>query len=129
MVQKFAEAIGENGCYFLCLLKHFGKEYDALRWYEKLAGPLADKSVMGEDCYIKDPARLAGFLSGSRWSVRVEAPEYKVQPGEWEVLRYERKDTMKTWAHFCLPEWDPLGDSRTRLQGKLASKRIFKEVV
>lgn len=123
-IQQILKALGDGGCYFLCILRHFGQEDEAVRWYKKAVG----LRMMDLDCFIKRPEQIAGFLSKKRWSVRHEGPEYQAGPREWLIERYERKTPVGAFAHFVLPDWDPLGQSLTRTQGTLVSKRVFKEI-
>lgn len=123
-IQQILKSLGDGGCYFLCILKHFDQEEEAVRWYHKAVG----LKYMKPDCYLDYPNQIAQMLSKKRWTVRHEGPTYEPGPKEWVIDRYERKTTMGTQAHFVLPDWDPLGNSLTRSQGALVSKRVFKEV-
>lgn len=124
MIQSIAKLLGENGCYFFCILKRFGREYDALKLYEDFL----KKGYLEKDCYLVRPDLIAEAVSGQKWTVRKESKDYVCKPGEWEVQRWERKTPGLIYNHFVLPDWDPLGTSMTRVSGVLESKRIFKEV-
>jgi hypothetical protein len=78
---------------------------------------------------VTDLAGLLSRLTGNQWSCTKESAGYELRRGEVEVLRYERITTGKTWAHFCLSDWDPLQSSQTVKCGKVAGKRIFRRKV
>jgi len=119
-VQLWSQKIGSFGCYFLCLLKRFGKELDAIRWYKKFL----DEGIIRADCYIKRPEELVRELSGKKWTVRFGEASYKPEKDEFVVLHWS-KDKME---HFTLEDWDPLGNSLTRASGHVDSVRIYKEI-
>lgn len=123
-IQEVTSALGNYGCYFLSILRHFNQEENCIKWFRKAVG----LKYMGADCYLERPDLIAQMVSGKRWKIFKAAPDYKLGPKEWEVLRYELKRPGVTTAHFVLPDWDPLGKSVTRSQGQLVSKRVFKEV-
>jgi hypothetical protein len=120
MIQKIAKTIGENGCYYLCILKLFGKEMDALKLFE----PFVQAKLMDRECYVLAPDKMATTLSKEKWTITKAPADYTPEPGELVVERYEHGK----YSHFVLPNWDPLGDSNTRLKGKLVSKRVFRRV-
>ena len=122
--QRICETIGKYGCYLLCILHHFNADDDVLDWYNTL---LAEK-LIDKDCYVKDPVAVARLVGGGKWDVTHAEAVYRPLASEWEVLRYERVADGTTYSHFVLPNWDPLGDSQTRLKGKLKSKRIFRRL-
>ena len=135
-VQKDFEAIGEAGCYFLSIVEaanRFSKvEVDIYKAYKAAIA----SGWMRDDCYILDPAKLMGVLTGRHWSASKEDKLYKGAPGEIVILRYERVVTraMKQGVngHFVLagPDgaiaYDPYGTSETVRSGKLVSKRVFR---
>ena len=118
MIQKIAQAIGEFGCYYLCILKLFNRENEALSLYTYFT----QAKIMKPDCFINFPDKMAKHLSGQTWTVTHEPADYVAKPGEKEVHRYE----WGKLSHFVLPDWDPLQDSNTRKNGRLVSKRIFR---
>lgn len=126
--QTIARKLGESGCYFLALLHLANRDNDAIGLYKQAV----TAGVMDEDCYIKDPARLLSLISGGNWSVRHAPATYATLGHEWEILRYERKTTVKTYAHFVVGDgrgqcvYDPLDNALTVSQGQLVSKRIIK---
>lgn len=127
-VQEICKALGESGCYFISLLKAVGKEYDALQLFKMALG----QGLVDEDCFVKNPSAVLSLATGGTWSVRHEGPTYVPKAGEMEILRFERKATLKTYAHFVVGDgrgnvsYDPLGKSMTVQAGTLQSKRILK---
>jgi len=132
--QKDLEKIAAEGCYFLSMLRAAENETgDYIDPYATYIKAIA-LHYMGDDCYVTDPAALMGLMTGKKWAVYKEGKSYQPLTGDIEVLRYERVDTTKTWAHFVLGdgkgevEYDPYGDSKTVRSGALVSKRIFRRV-
>lgn len=131
-VQRDFEKIGAEGCYFLSMLNAAEKltahYIDPYQIYLKAIA----LHYMGDDCYVTDPAALMRLMTSVRWTVSKESKAYQPTPKEIEILRFERSDTTKTWAHFVLGdgsggvEYDPYGDSKTVRSGALVSKRIFR---
>jgi len=127
--QRVFEMLGKFGCYLLCLLKLaeriLGKTLNA----EIIYGEMLSRGFMDSECFLFRPDLILSALTGRKYTVRKEAADYVLKPGEEEVLRYELKtDSMNTLAHFVLPDYDPYGQSVTRTRGFLASKRIFTRV-
>lgn len=124
MTQKIAEILGKDGCYLFCILRKFGKDDEAIKYYPILV----QKGLIKSDCFVLDPAKIAELVSGQKWTVRHERADYVCKEGEWEIQRWERKTTGVTYSHFTLPDWDPLGTSVTRNLGTLVSKRVFRRM-
>ena len=129
--QLVCSKIGKNGCYFLSLVffaeKIINKTIDVVELYTKAVA----KKWMGEDCFLNDPASLLSYLTGKSVTVRHESLGYTPKEGEYEITRYELKETGTTFAHFVATNegkiiYDPYGDSRTCKKGKPQSKRIIK---
>ena len=130
MRQKVFEIIGGFGCYFLCILKlceeRIGVDLDVEKAYQLAVR----QGWMDTDCYMRYPEKLLSHYRGGKWKpARKESVGYVPKPGELCVQRYELAKTMETKSHFVLAEWDPYGDSETRLKGELVSWRIFEEDV
>ena len=128
--QTIARKIGESGCYFLSLLHLATRDNDAIGLYKQAVS----FGVMDEDCYIKDPARLLSLVAGGNWDVRHQAAQYLTKSDELEILRFERRVAMKTYAHFVVGDgrgqvaYDPLDNAQTVSAGQLVSKRIIKRL-
>jgi len=132
--QKDLERIGKEGCYFLSLLAAIEHELTIhLDIYQVYLESLAAKYIE-ENCFVNSPEKIITVYLGGNWAVSKEDANYKTQPGQIEILRYERKEGMTTWAHFVLGDgagqvaYDPYGASATVRLGKLVSKRILRRV-
>jgi len=133
-VQKDLEKIAAEGCYFLSMVRaaeDLTSEYiDPYGTYLKAVA----LHYMGDDCYVTDPQALMELMTGKKWATYKEGKSYQSLAGDIEILRFERVDTTKTWAHFVLGDgsgnvvYDPYGDSKTVRSGALVSKRIFRRV-
>jgi hypothetical protein len=134
-IQRKFLTLGQSGCYYLCLWK-IAELADRAMYHDPIV--LFDRGLdhgyLLEDCFVQDPPGVLWLATGRRWRVRKEGPDYQERPGEYVVIRYERKVPMKTLAHFVLKIgssdtdiWDPLGESETVKYGYVASKRILWE--
>lgn len=128
--QSIAKRLYEFGCYFLSLLHIAGRDNDAIGLYRQSV----QLGAMREDCYILDPGKVLSLAVGGSWNVRHESAGYLPTSDEWEILRYERKTTSTTYAHFVVGDgrgqvaYDPLDKSQTVALGELVSKRIVKRL-
>jgi hypothetical protein len=153
-IQKRASAIGKAGCYYLSVLS-LAEELGAGKLDPlDLFDAFASRGWLGPDAFMNDPAAIIGMLTKGPWRVR-KAGEgkdtagrpydlpmaYQLQPGEYEVLRFERplapnEKASADTAHFVRGRgtgpmdrsrvlWDPWTDSRAVNAGKLMSRRIF----
>ena len=128
--QTIAKRLGDSGCYFLSILHLANRENEAIGFFKQALSI----GVMEDDCYILDPAKFLALVVGGKWSVSHQSADYATQSDEYEILRFERKATTKTYAHFVVGDgrgqvaYDPLDNSQTVAQGKLVSKRIFKRL-
>jgi len=128
--QTIARRIADSGCYFLSILHLASRENEAIGYFRQALSV----KVMEDDCYILDPAKLLELTAGGKWSVEHKPANYQTASDEYEILRFERKATTKTYAHFVVGDgrgqvaYDPLDRSQTVAQGKLVSKRIFKRL-
>ncbi len=123
--------IGKNGCYFLSLVYIAEKitqcSIDVLTLYEI---GLKNK-WFDEDCYMNNPGAMMTYLTDLKCDVRHDVVGYKCKSNEYEITRYELKETGVTYAHFVVTcngklVYDPYGESRTRTKGKAVSTRIVK---
>jgi hypothetical protein len=134
--------VGAAGCYFLAILRAAGKEMLWPSYYQAARAGDASGSWMQEDCLMLKPEKLLALaMPGDpcKYTLFKEAADYKAQPGEVEILRFEiTKETApgksETLSHFVLGDgsggvaWDPWENSLTVANGKLAGKRIFRKV-
>jgi hypothetical protein len=130
-VQKICKQIGESGCYFVCLLHLVNRDDDAIKLYKE---SVANGGIK-EDCFVISPQLVLETASGKKFEVKYAGQFYKAEPDEFQILRFERKCTGTTYAHFVVGAgkgnvvFDPLGDSQTVKYGQVVSQRIIKEVV
>jgi len=132
--QKIMAIIGESGCYLLSIV-HLaeGMLKERLDAVEIYLDALANK-YMQADCFILEPAALMAMMVPGNWTMMKADRDRPTGPGELEILRYERKTTLKTYGHFVVGNglgavaWDPLGDALTVNGGELVSKRLFRRV-
>lgn len=126
--QGDALALGQWGCYYLCLLHLVGRDGDAIGLYYNAhsAGAIDD------ECWVANPATVLSLAAGGTWEVRHETSTYIPVRGEKEILRFERKTSAGLIGHFVVGDgkghvlWDPKADSVTVREGKLVSKRIVR---
>lgn len=138
-IQKTFAEIGEAGCYFLCQVivasRILCKQLDILNsFYDSVAARLVhydDHNTNDpRNCEVQDSKRLMEFLTGLNIEYRNVGTGYKPTDDEWVIDEYRWKDKSVERTHFVLPDYDPLGESNTRKNGTLHSRRIFlvKEV-
>ena len=135
-VQSFMAAAGYASCYALCIVRiaeiENNRDIDPVR--SMLDGirrgyiyfnweDLSD----GWNFFIQQPARFLKMMTGSNWSVRHDAPDYRKRLGEYVVQRWERQTADRTFSHFRLPDWDPLISSMTVRYGRLVSTRVYSQ--
>jgi len=134
-VQRDMERIGSEGCYFLSLIVAVERELDSeLDIYAVYLASL-EAGAIGEDCYVYEPQNILDTYLGGKWNVSKMPAAYFASEGDIVIMRYERKDGMKTWAHFVLAdrsgakvEYDPYGTSKTVSDGQLVSKRVLRRI-
>lgn len=125
-VQKLLASIGSDGCYALCIVE-LGQRGRPDREAVDIIEQGIQLGYLREDMYVIDAASLMTLSRGGHWSCTHEAAEYKPMPGDLVIERWERTTPQgKTYSHFVLYDWDPLGDSETRKHGKCVSKRVFR---
>jgi hypothetical protein len=132
--QKICSQIGQFGCYFLCIV-HLAEEIlkeriDVVELYEASTFT----GVMGEDCFVNDPAKLIKMMVPGEWTMTRYGTGYVPKDGEYEITRYERTTTAGVLSHFVVTStgnvlYDPLGDSMTVKYGKAVSKRVFRKII
>ena len=146
-IQAKMLATGRTGCYYLCAADvaecFLGRAVDPIEAFSFLV----NKGAMNDECYMRYPDKVMELFTGLKWKVIKAGPghplplNYQCRGLEWEVLRYERpklKDMSDDdCVHFIrgdgtglpLPGGDPMGASQVVAQGKLVSKRIFRQVI
>ena len=134
MIQNICEALGESGCYFFSILhiaeEITGKKLDPIAAYSECI----EAGFMDSECFITYPGRILERYTGTMYEVSKAGTDAKPLPGEFEILRFERKETGVTHSHFVVGDgtgrvkYDPYQDSKTVRDGALVSKRIFGKV-
>lgn len=123
-VQKKLKAIGTDGCYFLCILKACDDVNSAriLSLYDYCVA----MKWMDSDCFIKQPEAIVRFLLNK--NVICYKSSNKEDDALFNIARYYNEKTG--FSHFVLMTdngiWDPLGDSKTVVEGHIADYRIFR---
>ena len=129
--QAVCSRIGKSGCYFLSLVyiaeTITKKEVDIFALYEK---GLREK-WFDTDCFMRNPAGMMTYLVGKTCDVRHDKVGYTPLSNEYEITRYEYRETGVTYGHFVVTRngklvHDPFGESRTRTKGNAVSTRIVK---
>lgn len=129
--QLLCSKIGKSGCYFLSLVyiaeSITKKEIDIFSLYEKGV----KEKWLDSDCFMENPANMMSYLLGKKCDVRHDKLDYKPLSNEYEITRYELKETGVTYGHFVVTRngklvYDPFGESRTRTKGRAVSTRIIK---
>lgn len=126
-IQKKCYEIGKSGCYFLSILRQAeiitGRTYNPIEEYEKSL----EKNYIGEDCFVKQPAKILSDLTGMNFTVSKQNKNYALEKNEYEVLYFVNDAT----GHFVLGDgkgnvlFDPYGKSKTVKEGAIESKRVF----
>ena len=134
-IQTFLAEAGDAACYALDIIQ-LGRQFAE----EDFGDPVAllaegiargfihyswDNPDDSDNFFVASPDGFLSWLTGQKWTVRKEAPEYQPKAGELLVQRWERQVTGQTIGHFRLPAWDSLVDSKTVKFGKIASVRVF----
>lgn len=122
-IQSMLKKLGDEGCYFLCLLKACNvpnsKVIDA---YCECLG----RELIEEDCYVNDPVAVLRLFGMD--AVRVN----KVDAGRaisGQPLLIVACYEWNRQSHFVIISkdgvWDPLGESKTVKNGRAKSYRVF----
>ena len=132
--QSFCKAVGEWGCYALCII-NIAEEITGLHYntLQKLEEGIAEGYIrFNRDNYydpanfdVLEPAKFLQMLVGGKWSVRKSDDVlYRPEKDEYIVERWERNG----YGHFARTRdgYNSLQDSKCVKLGKLASLRIFK---
>lgn len=148
-IQKTAKVVGESGCYDFSLLK-VGERIkgDALDALLEISRAMSVGTIRKTDAYVNNADAFLAQLTGENdWTVvkagtgadsaGIAYPlplDYVCQPGEYDIVRYERDNPEggAPLAHFGEGNgrggiaWDPYGDSLTFQIGHLVSRRIIR---
>ena len=139
--QSFCSAAGESVCYASVITKiacNICKLPFTLENIGKCLDIGFDKGyiTMNQNDYkaysnftVQNPAAWLSKLTGKTYTVTVESADYKAKKDEIEVLFYALNKTNadKGIGHFRLADYDPIAVCNTVKNGKVYSKRIFRE--
>ena len=126
-IQSFCAASGKWSCYAFCVLKiaerFTGHTYDPLteivcaieKGFVKYNW---DNPEDPDNLYVEAPAAWLQNLTGCRWQVE-KTPT--IPTGRWIVEVWNN-------AHFRLPDWDSLIDSKSVATGQITSWRAFTQI-
>ena len=135
--QSFCKAIGEWGCYALCII-NIAEEVTGLHFniLQKIEEAI-DRGYISwnknnyldpKNFDVDYPAEFLGMLTGLKWEVRHEYNDiiYKPKENEYIIERWERNG----YGHFARTRdgYNSLQDSKCVSLGTLASLRIFKQI-
>lgn len=137
--QTFCEEFGKYGCYLNCLMvlgfRHSKYIMQPQEDFFSLVAKFIDKGWVHyggrgdkDNFFVKDPVSILGYMTGKVFSVcKVsEFPRRCEAESDLEVLYYYNEKTKQ--GHFRLADFDGLENSITVRDGKIQSKRVFKEI-
>lgn len=136
MIQRTLRRLGESGCYLISVHELARRldpvnTPDIVTTYEYSVA----RGWVREDCFVIRPDLVIEWLTGLPWVVEHQSLSYTTGAQEYEILRLEKKTTLRTDAHFVLGDgagnlyWDPEGLTQTdyiRGGWTFVSKRIFR---
>lgn len=76
--------------------------------------------------FVDFPEAFLEDLTGVRWEVRKEAPDYQPKPGEYIIKRSERTSTGKVLGHFWRDRCNSLRRSLCVERGTVVSLRVCR---
>jgi hypothetical protein len=127
-IQQKLKNLGEGGCYFLSLLELARRlrdsPVDVLATYDVAVR----RSWMNPDCYMNHPEKLLGYLTHRTFSLAKVIASYTASADEYEIIHWRWDGPKGSQWHFTLADYDPFGESFTRLKGYVSSKRILKQL-
>lgn len=132
-IQSWYKALGDWGCYFLCLIeiaeRCTGNKFDVI----ETAIMVSKKGYMKLDItnlkdddnfYILHPEKILEYLTGNKWVCTWQPATYIPTPEDYVIRCNKRGRT----THFNMSDFDSLQNSVTVKYGKLDSYRIFRKV-
>jgi hypothetical protein len=151
LVQKICHDLGEAGCYEFSIMIA-GEQETGIDLEDPLAFHVSNlfANRVAPDCMVLDAGAVMAAICGGKWQCLKAgigrdssgrqydlALDYVLRPGEHDIHRYERTVSegpgiQKVLAHFFYAGpgkmIDPYGESLTRLQGKLISRRVLRKI-
>lgn len=122
-IQKKLKVIGDEGCYFLCILKACNvKDERIISLYDYFVA----MGYMDKDCYVKNPEAIVGFLLSKKVICYKSNNEEK--DALFNIARFYNDRTG--FSHFVLITengiWDTFGNSKTVAEGRIVDYRVFR---
>lgn len=136
-IQSFCKALGNEGCYIFCLFdiarQLNPRKYNVLDEIETFINLNyvyfnPNNYDDPKNLYVYHPTKILEYLTGKKWTVRVEQGNYQPQKDEF-VVEYWSRDGGKT-GHFARMQYgfNSLEKSRSVNEGQIYSYRVFKEI-
>ena len=132
-IQSFCLALGKWGCYFFCLLdiakEIVHKSFDVFdtAYFAIKEGFIVFNMDDYEDernFFISEPTRILEMLTGFKFDVRIESPDYVLKENEYAVEEWS-KDNKRHFAR-TRKGYNSLQSSICINEGKITSLRVFR---
>lgn len=137
-LQRFFAELGESACYAISLV-HLAEKItkepinakDALGYLEI---GIEKKFILYNETnpndpnnfYVENPTAFLALMTGAQWTISKQDASYVPSPGDHLVVRYRRSTPKGVFYHFVTPDYDPLGESLTRIHGVIDGYRVFR---
>ena len=139
-IQSFYESLGKYGCYFLLIVniaeRYTGEKIDIIETvlHAQKKGWLyynLDNHKDKNNFYVVNPGELLSWLTKKKFTVVKENGDYQPKKNEYEILFYATSisNAEKGIGHFAMKNYDTIQNANTVKNGKVFSKRIFREVL
>jgi hypothetical protein len=129
-IQDFIKAIGDEGCYALCLCK-VAEIYNRTSVFARDAVVFVERGVsagnIAPDMTVLDGAAFLWDMTGRKWTKEYKPAGYKPADGDYLIAEWFNKRTGLT--HFTLEypvKWNSLRDSVTVKEGVIRSYRLYR---
>lgn len=142
-IQSFFLSAGKYGCNAFCVIQlanDYLKSKNEGLWneIEALVDGIDRKFINFNQSnfddvnnfYIADGAAFLSYLTGRKWTMTKEKPEYQLRENEYEILFWSlsQKNAEAGIGHFTLPRRNTLQQSNTVTNGAVFSKRVYRLV-
>lgn len=124
-IQKILLSLGENGCYFLSILKAANFNGDVVTAYSNCL----KEHLIEPDCFVLDPVGIYNKFAPEKVS-KIEksnsiynSPKVVIAQFENGCYRHFVLIKSPTYSEYHL--WDSLGNSNTVKNGHIHSYRLF----
>ena len=134
--QSFCKAIGNYGCYVLCIIdiaeEITGKKFNPIQVMEDCITKgfvYFDKSNYDnkDNFFVKEPHKVLEMLTNRKFTITKESSDYKAKKDEYVI---EFWSTNGLDGHFARinKDFNSLQKSRNVNSGRIHSYRVFREV-